>query len=443
MASQSRVRQALADRLCCSLPAMDLEIAWGAAALAVPEAVTKIAMATDAAMDAYLSQAAELALEELEALREAEREAGHRLHKGHALHNHGAAIIAADSATARRFFYAAYVEDIRTFPDDPEQGWPSRRTIQSLWGDTDAALGRLADLGRDNTEDPLVVAERYETTEEGLPPFRGGAMWGVRKVKVLDHLDPSQLVFVGGGYASPEGIVALRLAVADVDLIPVVVAEFEDFDKAYPKSETLMGRCSLGLIDVSRSEAGWREEIDIAERLGVPLFVGHIAWSSGEPPHLNDMAAGNLERLALKSVATVSAAQLRIEAAKWLRAHVALRPVTLGTIYVKPDLGPSAMGTATRDFAIGSNMRDMGKPQFPAVNPDAPQAVPSGGWGPIEPRYDPDLAGDYKLVDGKIGRSSPRSPTTRRSSGASRRAARSRLTSRRGNSRCTSLQAAE
>ncbi len=385
-------------------------MARGAAALAVPDAVTTIAFETDAAMDGDLSRAAELALEELEAIRAAEREAGHRFHKGHALHNRGAAIIAADSAAARRFFYGAYVEDLRTFPDDTEQQWPSRRTIQALWGDTDAALARLAELGRDNTDDPLTVAERYETTEDDLPPFRGGAMWGIRKLKILDGLNASQLVFVGGGYASPEGIVALRQAVSDVGLLPVVVAEFEEFDKAYPKSEALMRRCSLGLIDVSRPEAGWREEIGIAERLGLSLFLGHIAWSSGDPPHLNDMTAGNLERHDLKSVGTVSAAQLRSEAAKWLRAHIPIRPASPGPTHVRPDLGPSAMGTATRGFAIGSNTPFMGKPQFPVGDLDAPAAVPSGGWGPIETVYDPGIAPEYKLVDGKMVRIEPTPP---------------------------------
>jgi hypothetical protein len=383
---------------------VDLENAQGAAALAVPDAVTTIAMATDAAMDADLSRAADLALEELELIHRAEREAGHRLHKGHALHNHGAAIIATDSAAARRFFYAAFVEDVRTFPDDTQQQWPSRRTIQELWGDTSPALARLADLGRDNTHSPLTVAERYETTEEDLPPFRGGAMWGVRKLKVLDGLDPNQLVFVGGGYAAPEGIVALRQAVGEVHLTPVVVAEFEDFDEPYRKSEALMKRCSLGLVDVSRPEAGWREEIPIAEHLGLPLFIGHIAWSSGDAPHLNDMTAGKLKSLALKSVGTVSSAQLRSEAAKWLRAQLALRPVGSGPRYVMPDLGTSAIGTATREFAIGSNTPFPDKPQFPIRDLDAPAAVPSGGWGPIETAYDPDLAPEYKLVDGKMVR---------------------------------------
>lgn len=208
----------------------------------------------------------------------------------------------------------------------------------------------------------------------------------------------------------PDRMLALRQAVSDASLRPVVVIEFEDFIRnAYVKSETLMRRCAAVLFDVSFSSAAYTYELVMARTLGVPRWAGYVAWSAGDSPHSWDMTRGLEEVMALDPVGTTDNHQLRREATAWLRRQSTLRPLrpVLPTRPIIAAISPGpfeppvpAAGTAyVGPFANGSNA------DYRRFYPEEPRATASGWSLPPDVPFDP--APDvphYKLVDGKLVR---------------------------------------
>lgn len=328
---------------------MRLRIARGLAAHDLPagyEDVVGLAVEAQRAVESGADDAADLSMRELEAIQSAEMHLGHRIHKGHPLHNHGVAILGADVEAARTFFHAALVEDIRTESGLTET--PARMTLQELYGEPTVMLERLAELAVRTTGDPLSLARRFEKGEE-LPPYRGfRRKW--RPLSALDGIQREALVFVGGAHANPAGIMALRRAVLAENLSPAVVLEFEDFtDNAYEKSKTIMSRCSLVLLDVL-FETGWNHELHIAAELRLPVFGGYLAWSGGDPPHANAMTKGFEAISGTKLVGATEPETMMREARRWLRQHVAGMPSSAPVTELV-----SAAGTAT-PLAISSNI---------------------------------------------------------------------------------------
>jgi len=371
----------------------------------------EVAGEADSVINHDQTRARALAERELGLYRTGEAVLGHRLHKGHALHNLGAAILGDDPELARTHFHAAFIEDVRTDPREPPElaGSIARQTLAEMFGETRPLLARLEARARSTTTDPLELARAFEAAELRLPAYRGFRR-GWRTLDQLDGIPPSSLVFVAGAHALPDRMLALRQAVIECGLGPVVVAEFEDFTpNGYLKSETLMRRCGAVVLDVSYSSAGYTYELAMAKTLNLPRWAGYVAWSAGDAPHAWDMTAGLMEVMALDPVATTDDAQMLREAAAWLRGQTSLTPAIrrsdrgAGPVPGEPYLFGSqkmAAGTAFRGpFANGSNT------DFARHLSNEPVAVPSGWGGVPEVPFDPTIeVPRYKLVDGKLVR---------------------------------------
>lgn len=390
---------------------MDLRMARGDEARALPTELTaelaEVAQAANEAINRDQPLAQELCRRELEIYRAAEEASGQRTHKGHALHNLGAAILADSAEQARTLFHAAFVEDVRTdsreLPD--MSGSVARQTLAEMYGEPRSLLVRLEARARDTTGDPIELARAFETEEAPLPAYRGFRR-GWRKLDQLGGIPPEELVFVAGAHALPDRILALRRAVIEVGLTPVVVIEFEEFADPYTKSETLLSRCGAVLFDVSFAAAGYTYELPMTNDRGVPRWAGYVSWSTDEPPYAWDMTKGLFQRMGLEPVAAVDTDQLRAEAVAWLRRQTGLisRPAPgLGT---KPIIGgpvertAAAAGTAYRGtFANGSNT------DYSRFYPEAPQATTSGSSTPPDVPFDPTIpVPRYKFVDGMLVR---------------------------------------
>ena len=310
-----------------------------------------------------------LSLRELSLLQQAEVVLGRRVHKGHPLHNYGAATLRSDQQKARQFFHAALIEDIRTAGGLTNT--PARLTLQALYGEPNPMLGRLVALALDSTGDPLRLARRFERTE-ALPPYRGFRA-GWKKLSWLDTVPSELLVFVGGAHAHQAGIMALRDAVIAEGFIPVVVMEFEDFvPNASRKSQTLMQRCRAVLLDVTIETPGWALELTFVKQLKVPRFGTFMAWSAADPPHAGDMTKGFEEELGIDLVAFTDPATMVAETRRWLREHVPVTSGLLQTDYFTP--APGTAGSAAYSSNARFVMSDSGA--VPATLVYAP-AVPT------------------------------------------------------------------
>jgi hypothetical protein len=334
-----------------------LGMARGNDAYAVPAPyerdVVTISVQLDRALEIDLAEAERLAKDELEILGQAEQATGHRLHKGHALHNLGVAIVTRDPELARRYFRAALVEDVRTDPGGGSE--LARRMLVELYGELAASIEELGKRGVDTTEDPLEVAVRFDEEEGPFGIYRG-LRQGTYPVSSLDGVGMDQLVFVGGAHAEPDRILALRDAVAEIGLRPVVVIEFEDFtDNAYTKSRALMERCGRAVFDLTRSDAGQVLEIPMARGIPVPLFAGWVGNSTQADLFASAMTKGLLREMGVIPVAAVANEQLKEAARTWLRR-------------THPRVGPS----------IGTNYV-----YAPAAVHGLPTAIPSSGFGPL------------------------------------------------------------
>ena len=369
----------------------------------------------DAAVNHDQTLARALCERELEILRAAEAATGHRVHKGHALHNLGAATLGDDPDQARALFHAAYVEDARTSPTEPLNlgQTPACQTLAEMYGESRDLLDRLAHQARDTTGDPLELARAFQAGEE-LPLCRGfRRLW--RKLESLDGVPAERLVFVAGSHGLPDRMLALRRAVAEVGLDPVLVIEFEDFDDPFTKSRTLLLRCGAALFDVSFPNSGWEMELVMAREHGLPFWAGHVAFTAFDRPHMWAMTSGLLEKVGIVPVGAPDDDALRREAAVWLRSRAI--PATAvgesvpigGPTFVRPSGWlPPVPGTAVAypPFANGSNTDYV---RFL----DEPQATTSGWSVPRDPHDDPSIdVPKFKLVDGRLVRDDqpPRDP---------------------------------
>jgi len=391
----------------------------GREATAVPEEflaeLAEVAAEADLATDHDQALAAALSQHELSIYRAIETATGRRVHKGHALHNLGAAIMADDAEEARAFFHAAFVEDVRTDPAEPVAltASPARQTLAEMYGETARLLNRLEAQARDTTGDPVDLARAFEASEAPLPPYRGFRR-GWRKLTELDGVPASELVFVAGAHALPDRMLALRQAVTEAGLRPVVVIEFDDFDSnPYVKSETLIRRCGAVVFDVSFSSAGYVYEMTMARSLGLPRWAGYVGWSAGDSPHSWEMTQGLEAVMTLNPVGTIDNDQLRLEATAWLREQSTLTPecrvlpagpvaAAISSDRFEPPL-PAAGTACSVPFANGSN------PDYRRSYPEEPQATVSG-WS-LPPDASLALAvgvAHYALVDGKLVREDDR-----------------------------------
>ncbi len=374
-----------------------------------------VARAADLAANSDPELARALCERELEILRVAEEATGHRVHKGHALHNLGAATLALDPAKARHLFHAAYAEDVRTSSTEVTNilPTPAGQTLAEMYGKSRDLLNRLAREARDTTSDPMELARAFGGSED-LPPYRGfRRLW--RNQESLDGVPAEQLVFVAGSHGFPDRMLALRRAVVEVGLDPVLVIEFEDFGDAFTKSRTLLLRCGAALFDVSFPNSGWQMELVLAREHEVPFWAGHVAFTAFDLPHMWSMTSGLLGTLGVEPVAAPDDDALRREAVAWLRGRVP-RTASQGTA---PTIGqapfvdqrgwsPPAPGTAVvyGPFAQGSNT-DHGR--FFLEEP----AATTSGWSAPDVSFDPTIeVPKFKLVDGQLVRDErqPRNP---------------------------------
>lgn len=301
----------------------------GARALRVPAGIAEVARAVDRTIGTDPTAARVLAERELEMLMALEKRTGRRVHKGHALHNIAVAIVAIDSDRARTYFHAAHAEDARTFPRRAPKTWAwlARRMLQDLYGERSSGTRALEGVARDSVEDPLRLAAAFEADQgPDLGTYRG-LIGGWRDETELDTFSRDDLVFVGGSHANPDHMRALRQAVVDVGLEPVVVIEFRDRpgDNPHVKSERLMARCGRALFDLSFS-TGQILELPMALAAELPAFVGFIGGSVRAELHASDMTKGLLARAGIEPEATVGTEQLREAARAWLRGTGIARP---------------------------------------------------------------------------------------------------------------------
>jgi len=210
----------------------------------------------------------------------------------------------------------------------------------------------------------------------------------------VDAFSRDDLVFVGGSHADPDHMRALREAVVDVGLEPIVVIEFRDQPKDNPhsKSERLMGRCGQAIFDLSFS-TGQILELPMAVAAGMPTFVGFIGPSVRADLHASDMTKGLLKRTGIEPEATVGADQLREAARAWLRRSRTTRP-SLASL---PPLRPSG----TIASAPGSASPYVGAaPSNSRLVSDFPNPIPSGeGYVPESDPFAVDLEAPPESLD--------------------------------------------
>lgn len=352
----------------------ELAITRADAALTVPQSVIEIARSVDREIAVDLDSAERLARDELEELRHIERERGQRLHKGHALHSIGVALVPRDHVHARTYFHAALVEDVRTYPDGPPEGWGrARQVLVELYGQRLSALDELAGLARDTVSDPVALADAFEKDQGGDLGIYVGLRAASRNEADLDGVDATSLVFVAGTHAFPHHMTALRDAVADCGLTPVVVMEFKSRpdDDDYTKSERLMGRCGRAVFDLSYLQGQMLELPMAALVYRIPFFAGFIEGTVTGELHGTGMVRGLLDKASVKPESVIDTAQLKEAARAWLRRQGALAtPPLARRDAITTDMLGAIGGTASPyGETIGSNT--------PFLPEDLP-AVPSG-----------------------------------------------------------------
>lgn len=233
--------------------------------LRVPAELHQLSMRADAAIrEAEWPLALQLSLDELAASRALEGARERRVHKGHAYYNLGVITFAEDPVSARRYFHAAYVEDIRTWPAKRPTGAHAGSVLFSLYGEPRYYLASLASAARSSAADTMEVVSRWEelrTPPEiafSIPP--AGSLQGA----VLDQVPTQERVFVGGSYApSLERIYDVRDVVSEAGLTPVIVREFADIPGERPrlKSFRLMDKCGLYIFEGTNA-GGWDFELE-------------------------------------------------------------------------------------------------------------------------------------------------------------------------------------
>jgi len=295
-------------------------MARGDDALLVSADIAGLGRAVDGLIGSDPLAARSVAERELAEILAYEARTGRRVHKGHALHNIGVVIAPQEPLAARVYFHAAFVEDVRTYPDrQPEGLGLARTTLVESYQERLSALEDLAGQARDTLTDPLELAAAFEEEQGEDLGLYVGLRSGWRDESDIADFGPEQLVFVAGWHGLPHHMKALRDAVTAVGLEPVVVMEFRDLegeDEA-SKSERLMRLCGRAVFDVSL-DGGWSVELAWAEGR-MPFFAGYVVGSVSGARHGSGMIRGLFARSKVTPEAVVDTAQLAEAARAWLK----------------------------------------------------------------------------------------------------------------------------
>lgn len=351
----------------------------GEDALKVPGVLVALARSVDRVVAGDPAAGGVLAERELALVRAFELDTRLRVHKGHALHNIGVGLVSRDPLKARTYFHAAHAEDVRTYPDGMPEGWGlAARVLMELYQERQSAIRDVADRARDTLIDPLRLAVEFEAEQgDDLGAYVGlRSAW--RDETELEGVEQDRLVFVAGTHAFPHHMKALRDAVTDIGLVPVVVMEFpdRDDDNDYTKSERLIRLCGRAVFDLSLLQGQILEVMLAVEQLHIPFFAGYVAGSVDAPLHGTGMVRGLLEKAGVIPEAVVDTTQLAEAARAWLKKPVP--PSSLAWKFGAPTtrlVSParfqivSVPGSAAPYTAIG--------PNTPFLD-DLPTAIPSG-----------------------------------------------------------------
>jgi hypothetical protein len=250
--------------------------------LRFPAHIRELALAADVAMDRNPQGAYDAVIAELEAIRRAEAELHLRFHKGHALYNLGVIQLGRAPQVARLNFMAAYIEDVRTWPNARPQGAVAARVLSDLFGLQRfwfAALARLARAAP--REDPVAAAEAF-TASHDLPEIDFDVPHDSSRTEgELAGPPTALLVFLGGTYRKcPDRITNARLVIEEAGVTPVVVREFEYLagEDERSKSFRLLDKCGRAVFEASEP-GGWTPELErlVTLRPSTPTL---IQWAS-------------------------------------------------------------------------------------------------------------------------------------------------------------------
>jgi hypothetical protein len=245
--------------------------------------------------------------------------------------------------------------------------------LVELYGERLSALDELADLAKDTVSDPVALADVFEKDQGGNLGIYVGLRAASRNEADLGGVDATSLVFVAGTHAFPHHMTALRDAVADCGLTPVVVMEFKSRpdDDNYTKSERLMGRCGRAVFDLSYLQGQMLELTMAALDYRIPFFAGFIEGSVTGELHGTGMVRGLLKKAGVKPESVIDTAQLKEAARAWLRRQGAFAtPPHVRRDAITTDMLGAIGGTASPyGESLGSNT--------PFVPEELP-AVPSG-----------------------------------------------------------------
>jgi len=247
--------------------------------------ISRVALLVDGTIDGDPAATVVWSSLELGLIEQAEQAVGHSLHKGHALHNLGVAVYAADPPGARVYFMAAHVEDARTWVNRrPRNGFLAARMLRLLFEFSTYKVGKLAHQARLAPNLPPLRVARQFAEQEWLPQFED-PLPGNRTAAELEAIDPFDRVFIGGSYRFAwDRINAMARGVLDAGRQPIVVAKFQTFaDEGWrAKSFRILDQCPRAAFDVTveDSPGHWPEIERIAQVTPKPTL---FAFSADDP----------------------------------------------------------------------------------------------------------------------------------------------------------------
>jgi hypothetical protein len=327
-------------------------------------------------LDRDPSGAKERSRRQLALIEEAERRVGHGLHKGQAFHNIGVAEAVRNVEAARAWFLAAHIEDARSSTPDAPPSRPAAIALGVVYGYDEAELSALADRARSDVDiSPfkfaLLLTSEGTTDPLKLPFDQPGDEAALERTPLADR------VFVGGSYRFGwPTLVTIARGVRKAGMTPVVVQTFPDRvgEDNRAKSFRFLHLCRSAVFD-GTLDGGWEQEIAEIARIPRPTLVVYGADDESRKPSHTTMLPGSDEIPGLEVLPFVQHEELPAIVARWLAEKVS-RPDSPhgGLRYVYP---PTAEGSATKDFALGSNTRF------------------SSGYGSLEPDATVGSGGDY------------------------------------------------
>lgn len=335
-----------------------------------------------------------LAREEYALLLDAEKQQQRRLHKGHPLHNLGVILVYIGRADeARTYFHAAHAEDTRSVdPDDEGWGWLARQVLLDLYGERPSLIEKLGEMAEASPEDPLTLARRFEGSYGPFKSYRG-IRAGRRDESRIDSIPADQLVFCAGSHSLPHHLTAMADGVRASGLEPVVVMEFKNpsgYDAAasserarmdYEKSERLLSRCGLVVMDLS-DPMGQTIELEKAKQANVPMFIGFVSNDPLGTMHGSSMYQGAAAVSGVKPRGFRNTDELRDEVRDWCLAN-ASPAGSPSIVLIRPSAIPP-IGLQGSNIVVGSGSAvpsTMARP----IDFEPFEAVPSGEYAASDP----------------------------------------------------------